>query len=154
MLMWDVKSHVNLPVLGHNTGVFIGTQGVAYPCQRHLDPRVPDLSLEYSHEGVQTVITVYFITDTTQFTYAHAEPNFVGRTVYGPLSVVREWEVQWSSVGPSSCLVGAKGVEQASVWYAPLACPAGLADAVFVCARRGGSRQAKGGVFAFVPTST
>jgi hypothetical protein len=70
----------------------------------------------------------------------HACPSFVGRTVHGPLSVVREWEVLWFSAGPSSCLVGAKGVEQASVWSAPLVCPAGLADAVFVCATRGGSR--------------
>jgi hypothetical protein len=38
----------------------------------------------------------------------------------------------WSSAGPSSRLAGAKGVEQASVWAAPLACPAGPADAVFV----------------------
>jgi hypothetical protein len=51
MLTRDVKSHVNLPVLGHSTGVFIGTRGVAYPCQRHLDPRVPGLSPEYSHKG-------------------------------------------------------------------------------------------------------
>jgi hypothetical protein len=33
-----------------------------------------------------------------------------------------------------------------------LACPVGLADAVFVCAMRGGSRRAKGAVFTFVPT--
>ena len=32
----------------------------------------------------------------------------------------------------SSRLAGAKGAEQASVWAAPLACPAGPADAVFV----------------------
>jgi hypothetical protein len=73
MLTRDVKSHVHLPVLGHNTWVFIGTRGVAYPCQRHLDPRVPGLSPEYFHEGrLQTVITVYFIIDTTQFTHAPA----------------------------------------------------------------------------------
>jgi hypothetical protein len=76
----------------------------------------------------------------------------VGRTVHGPLFVVREWEVQGSSVGPSSCLLGTKGVEQASVWSMPLAYPAGLADVVFVCAMQGGSRRAKGGVFAFAPT--
>jgi hypothetical protein len=112
MLTRDVKSHVNLPVLGHSTGVFIGTQGTAYPCQRHLDPRVPGLSLEYSHVGrFPTVITVYFITYVTQFTHGHAGPSFVGRTVHGPLSVVREWEVMWSSAGPSSCLVVAKGVK-------------------------------------------
>jgi hypothetical protein len=44
------------------------------------------------------------------------------------------------------------GVERASVWSAPLAYPTGLAGAVFVCAMRGGSRGAKGGMFAFVPT--
>jgi hypothetical protein len=93
MLRRDVKCHVNLPVLGHSTGVFIGTRGVAYPCQRHLDPRVSSLSPEYSDEGrLRTVITVNFITDTTQFTHAHVGPSFVGRTVHGPLSVVREWE--------------------------------------------------------------
>jgi hypothetical protein len=52
MLTRDVKSHVNLPMLGHNTGVFIGAQGAVCPYQRHLDPRVPGLSPEYSHEGV------------------------------------------------------------------------------------------------------
>jgi hypothetical protein len=45
-----------------------------------------------------------------------------------------------------------EGVEQASVWSAPLVCLAGTTDAVFVYATRGGSRRAKGGVFAFVPT--
>jgi hypothetical protein len=120
MLTRDVKSHVNLPVLAHSTGVFIGAREDDYPYQRHLDPRVPGLSPEYSHEGgLQTVITIYFITDATQFTHAHAGPSFVGRSVHGPLSVVREREVQWSSTGPSSCLVGAKGAEQASVWSAP-----------------------------------
>lgn len=50
--------------------------------------------------------------------------------------------------------VKAKGVETVSVWSVPLVCPAGPTDAVFVGARRGGSHQAKGGVFAFVPTIT
>jgi hypothetical protein len=36
----DVKSLVFFPVPGHSTGVFIGTQGGACSCQRHLDPRV------------------------------------------------------------------------------------------------------------------
>jgi hypothetical protein len=90
----DVKSHVNPLVPGHNTRVFIGTRGDACPCQRHLDPRVPGLSPEYSHEGrLQTVITVNFITDTVQITHVHVGPNSVGRTVHGPLSVVRKWEV-------------------------------------------------------------
>jgi hypothetical protein len=84
MLTRDVKSHVNLPVLGHSTRVFIGTRGVAYPYQRHLDHQVPGLSPEYFHKGrLQTVITIYFITDTTQFTHAHAGPSFVGRTYMG-----------------------------------------------------------------------
>ena len=76
----------------------------------------------------------------------------MGRIPHGPLSMVREWEVPGYSAGPSSCLVGAKGVERASVWSAPLAYVAGLAGAVFVCAMRGGSHGAKGGMFAFVPT--
>jgi hypothetical protein len=63
-LTWDVKSLVSLSMPGHSTGVFIGTRGTACPCQRHLDPRVPGLSPEYSHEGrLQTVITVNFIKD-------------------------------------------------------------------------------------------
>ena len=153
MLTRDVKSHVNLPVLWHSTGVFIGTRGVACPCQRHLDPRVPGLSLEYSHEGgLQPVITVYFIIDTAQPTCAHAGPSFVGRTIHGPLPVLRKREVLWSSVGPSSRLARAKGAEQASVWSAPLVCPAGPADGVFVRAERGRSRRAKGGMFTFAPT--
>jgi hypothetical protein len=110
MLTRDVKSHVNPPVLGHNTVVFIGTRGAAYPCQRHLGPRVPGLCLEYSHDGrLQTVITVNFITDTAQLTHGHAGPSSVGRTVHGSLSVVREWEVLWSSAGPSSCLSQSEG---------------------------------------------
>jgi hypothetical protein len=79
MLTRDVKSHVNPPVHGHSTRVFIGTRGAAYPCQRHLGPRLPGLSLEYSHEGrLQTFITVNFITDTTQLTHAHAGPSSMG----------------------------------------------------------------------------
>jgi hypothetical protein len=54
--------------------------------------------------------------------------------------------------GPSSCLVGAKGAEQASIWTVSLVCPAGPTDAVFVRAARGRCRRAKGGVFAFAPT--
>jgi hypothetical protein len=90
MLTPDVKSHVNLSVPGHSTRVFIGTRGVANPCQRHLDPRVPGLSPEYFHKGrLQTVITIYLIIDMTQFTHAHVGPSFMGRTVHGPLSVMR-----------------------------------------------------------------
>jgi hypothetical protein len=55
-------------------------------------------------------------------------------------------------VGPSSCLAGAKGAEQASVWTTSLVCPAGPVDAVFVHAAQGRCRRAKGGVFAFAPT--
>jgi hypothetical protein len=51
MLTRDVKSHINHPVLGQSTWVFIGARGATCPCQRHLDPRVPSLSPEYSHEG-------------------------------------------------------------------------------------------------------
>jgi hypothetical protein len=85
------KSFVNLHVPGHSTGVFIGARESACPCQRHLDPRVPGLSLEYSHEGrLQTVITVNFITDTALITYVHAGPNSMGQIAHGPPSVVRE----------------------------------------------------------------
>jgi hypothetical protein len=79
MVTRGVKSHDNLSVLWHSTGVFIGTRGAACPCQRHLDPQVPGLSLEYSHEWrLQPVITIYFITDTAQPTHAHARPNICG----------------------------------------------------------------------------
>jgi hypothetical protein len=87
-LIRDVKSLDDLSVPGHSTGVFIGTRGAACPCQRHLDPRVPGLSLEYSHEGrLQTVITIDFITYTALITHIHAGPNSMGRTAHGPLSV-------------------------------------------------------------------
>jgi hypothetical protein len=153
MLTRGIKIHDNLSVLWHSKEVFIGTRGAVCPWQRHLDPRVPGLSPKFSHEGrLQPVITVYFITDTAQPTHAHAGPSFLGRTVHGPLPVPRKWEVLWSSTGPSSCLTGAKGAEQASVWSAPLVCPAGPVDTVFVRAARGRSRRAKGGVFAFTPT--
>jgi hypothetical protein len=103
MLTRDVESHVNLPMLGHRTGVFIGARGATCPYQRYLDPRVPSLSQNIPTRGLQIVITVYFITDTTQFTHVHTGPSFVGRTVQGPLSVVREWEAAGSSGGASSC---------------------------------------------------
>jgi hypothetical protein len=51
MLAWGVKATIFLPALWHSTGVFIGTRGTARPCQGHLDPRLPSLSLKYSHEG-------------------------------------------------------------------------------------------------------
>jgi hypothetical protein len=79
-----------LPVPGHSTGVFIGTRGAVCPCQRHLDPRVPGLSPEYSHEGrLQTVITVNFITNTALITHVHAGPTLWAESHMG-LSVVRE----------------------------------------------------------------
>jgi hypothetical protein len=54
--------------------------------------------------------------------------------------------------GPSTCLAGAKGAEQASVWTTSLVCSADPADAVFVRAARSRCRRAKGGVFAVAPT--
>jgi hypothetical protein len=79
MLTRGVKSHDNLLVLWHSTGLFIGTRGVVCPYKKHLDPRLPGLSPEYSHEvRLQPVITVYFITDTAQPTHAHTGPSFVG----------------------------------------------------------------------------
>jgi hypothetical protein len=77
----------------HSTEIFIGTRWVVCPCQRYLDPRVPDLSLEYSHERrLQIVITVNFIADTDLITHVHAGPNSMGRIAHGPLLVVREHE--------------------------------------------------------------
>jgi hypothetical protein len=55
-------------------------------------------------------------------------------------------------MGPSSCLARAKGAKQASAWSAPLVCPAGPANVVFVRAARSRNRRAKGGMFAFAPT--
>jgi hypothetical protein len=78
----------------HSTGVFIGTRGAACPCQRHLDPRVPSLSPEYSHEGrLQTFIMVNLITDTALITPVHAGPISMGRITHGPPLVVGEREV-------------------------------------------------------------
>jgi hypothetical protein len=52
------NSFVNLASQGHCTGVFIGTRASNVPRQGRLCPRVPRLSLEYSHKGgLQTVIT-------------------------------------------------------------------------------------------------
>jgi hypothetical protein len=57
--------------------------------------------------------------------------------------------------GPSSCLPGAKGAEQAPVWTAfsdasGVSCGYGLRP----CNARSRCRRAKGGVFAFAPTKT
>jgi hypothetical protein len=54
--------------------------------------------------------------------------------------------------GPLCCLAGAKGAEQASAWAAPLARPAGPADAILIREAQSRSHRAKGGVFAFAPT--
>jgi hypothetical protein len=52
------NSSVHLASQGHCTGVFIGTRVSNVPRQGRLCPRVPGLSLEYSHkERLQTVIT-------------------------------------------------------------------------------------------------
>jgi hypothetical protein len=89
------QSHNNfLPALWHSTVVFIGTRGTARPCQVHLDPRLPSLSLEYSHERrLQQVITTYFITDTAQPTLLtqgpDAGPCYMGRIVHGHLPALR-----------------------------------------------------------------
>jgi hypothetical protein len=46
--------------------IFIGTRGAARSCQRRLNPRVPVLSPEYSHEGrLQMIIKVNPIIDAT-----------------------------------------------------------------------------------------
>jgi hypothetical protein len=134
-------------------GVFIGTRWVAYPCQKHLDPRVPDLSPEYSHK--MKVIDSHYGILYYRHGLIHACPR--GTQFCGPN---RTWaSLRGEGVGGPVVFDGAfelsrqsEGVEQASVWSAPLVCPAGLADAVFICSMRGGSRRAKGGVFAYVPT--
>jgi hypothetical protein len=149
MLTRDVKSHVNLPVLGHSTRVFIGTRGIAYPYQKHLDPRVPGLFPEYFNEGrLQTVIMVYFITDTVCPHGAQlCKPNHTwaslhGEGVGGPVVFGGAFVLSRRSEG------GQIGLRLVSA----LVYPAGLADAVFICATHGESRRAKGGVFAFIPT--
>jgi hypothetical protein len=56
--MMKGNSSVNLASQGHCTGVFIGTRVSNVLRQTWLCPRVPGLSLEYSHKGgLQTVIT-------------------------------------------------------------------------------------------------
>jgi hypothetical protein len=88
------KASLISSVPGHCTRVFIGTRGAACPCQRRLDPRVPGLSPEYSHEGrLQIVIKVNLITDTTLITLVLAGPITMGRITHGPPPVVREQEV-------------------------------------------------------------
>jgi hypothetical protein len=94
MLTWGVKATIFLSLLWHSTGVFICTRGTVRPFQGHLDPRLPSLSLEYSHEGrLQRVITTYFITDTAQPTLLtrgpDAGPCYMGRIVHGPLLALR-----------------------------------------------------------------
>jgi hypothetical protein len=96
--------NISTSTLWHSTRVFIGTRGSARPCQGHLDPRLPSLSPEYSHEGrLHRVITIYFITDTTQPTLLtlgpDAGPCYMGRIVHGPLPALRREEVLWPSRG-------------------------------------------------------
>jgi hypothetical protein len=56
-LMWDGKWSINLASQENCTGVFIGTRASNVPRQGRLCPRVPGLSLEYSHKGrLQTVV--------------------------------------------------------------------------------------------------
>jgi hypothetical protein len=47
----DGDCSVNLASQGHCTEVFIGTRAANVPRQVRLCPRVPGLSLEYSHKG-------------------------------------------------------------------------------------------------------
>jgi hypothetical protein len=54
----DDNCSVNLASQEHYTGVFIGTRAANVPRQGRLCPRVPGLSLEYSHKRrLQAVIT-------------------------------------------------------------------------------------------------
>jgi hypothetical protein len=88
------RHKVFLPALWHSMRVFIGNRGTARPCQGHLDPQLPSLSLEYSLEGrLQRVITVYFITDMAQPTLPtcrpDARPCYMGRIAHWPLLALR-----------------------------------------------------------------
>jgi hypothetical protein len=140
-------------VPGHCTGVFIGTRGIACPFQRHLNPRVPGLSPEYSHEGrLQTVITVNFITDMTLITSVRVGPISTGRITHGPPPVVREREVRRLRQGLRLVTQERRGSNRPPSDWRPRPVLAGSVDPAYVCARRGRNRRAKGGVFAFAPT--
>jgi hypothetical protein len=90
----NAKSFVNRPVYEHCTRIFIGTRGAVCPCQRRLDPRVPGLSTEYSHDGrLQIVIKVNLITDTTLIALVLARHITMGRITHGPPPMVRAREV-------------------------------------------------------------
>jgi hypothetical protein len=122
-------------------------------CQRHLDPRVPGLSLEYSHKWrLQTVITINFITDTDLITPVHAGPISMGRIAHGPPLVVREREVRRLRQGLRLVSCERRGSNRPPSDWRPRPVLAGSVDSAFVCTRRGRSRRAKGGVFAFAPT--
>jgi hypothetical protein len=128
----------------HSTWVFIGTRGAACPCQRHLDPRVPGLSLEYSHEGrLQTVITVNFITDTALITLVHAGPISMGRITHGPPTEVRGREVRRLRQGLRLVTRERRSNRPPSDWRPRLVLACSV-DSAFVCAKRGRSRRAKG----------
>jgi hypothetical protein len=149
----NAKSFVNLPVPGHNTGVFIGTRGAACLCQRRLDPRVPGLSPEYSHEGrLQIVIKVNLITDTTLITLVLVGPITMGRITHGPPPVVREREVRRRRQGLLLATREQRGSHRPPPDRRPQLVLVCSVDLAFVCIRRGRSRRAKGGMFAFAPT--
>jgi hypothetical protein len=84
---------VNLASQGHCTGVFIGTQVSTVLWQGYLCPRVPRLSLEYSHKGrLQTVITEKAITDEARNMLIRAGPITVGQIPHGPPDAMRTWD--------------------------------------------------------------
>jgi hypothetical protein len=144
------------PALWHSTGVFIGNRGTARPCQGHLDPLLPSLSLEYSLEGrLQRVITTYFITDTAQPTLPTPRPDagpcYMGRIAYGPLPALRETGphgLRGAFVLACRSEGGRTGLHMDGVLgLSSRACRSDLRP----CRARGRCHRAKGGVFAFAP---
>jgi hypothetical protein len=150
----NAKSFINLLVYGHCTVVFIGTRGTACPCQRRLDPRVPGLSPEYSPEGrLQIVIKVNLITDTTLIALVLVGPITMGRVTHGPFPVVRAREVRSHRQGLCLATRERRGSHRPPSGRRPRLVLVCSVDVAFVCAMRGRSRRAKGGVFAFAPTT-
>jgi hypothetical protein len=125
---------------------------VAYPCQRHLHPRVPDISPENSHKGrLQIVIKVNLITDTTLIVLVLAGPITMGRIPHGPLLAVMTREARRLRQGLCLATRERRGPHRSPSGRRlrlVLTCSVNVA---FVCAMRRRSRRAKGSVFAFTP---
>jgi hypothetical protein len=107
----DGNCSVNLASQGHCTGVFIGTRVSDVPRQGRLCPRVPGLSLEYSHKGgLQTVITEKLLRMRPCNLPVHAGLIAVGRIPRGPPGEMRgAGPADFIGVWPSSCNGGDEG---------------------------------------------